>query len=297
MPAEKVAADLGYASPELLYKRLAPLFPVCEVCGATPVQPEHCAQPAAKKRKARSASDGTVVRLPPTWETRLLFEEVLGLPDDNILRPTLYGCLSRLADLEEDLHGKRFVSTKVDRPLEGFEPMRREDYSVEEWQEICQDLDLNPRFTDTITSEDIPGAHRPDWAPLGARRIPAEELVVLIAVYVLTRKQNLDPLIAKLHPDPESMDRQQLRSATDALHLAAEHVATLVRGGTVGKGRPTEELSSNEASLAYWIADLKEQGLSYSEIREQLKEYGYDVSQEEVERLGKFCLPRPRPDD
>jgi hypothetical protein len=271
MPAEKVAADLGYASPELLYKRLAPWFPVCEVCGATPVRPGHCAQPAAKKRKARSASDGTVVRLPPTWEAILLFEEVLGLPEDNILRSTLYGYVSRLGQLEEDLHGKRFFSTKVDRPLEGFEPLRREDYSVEEWQEMCEDLDLSPKFTDKITSEDIPGAHRPDWAPLGARRTPAKELVVLIAAYVLTRKQDLDPLIAKLHPDPESMDRQQLRSATDALHLAAEHVATLVRGGTVGKGRPTEELSRNEASLAYCIADLKEQDLSYSEIASNSK--------------------------
>ena len=296
MPAEKAAAELGYASPELLYKSLAAWFPVCEVCGATPVRPGHCAQPAAKKRKARSASDGTVVRLPPTWEAIILFEEVLGLPDDNILRPTLYGYVSRLGQLEEDLHGKRFVSTNVDRPLDGFEPMRREDYSVEEWQEMCEDLDLNPRFTDEISSEDVPGAHRPDWAPLGARRIPAKELVVLIAVYVLTRKQNLDPLIAKLHPDPESMDGQQLRSATDALHLAAEHVATLVRGGTVGAGAPTEGLSRKEASLAYRIADLKEQGLSYSEIREHLKEYGHDVSQEEVEQLGKLRLPRPRPD-
>jgi hypothetical protein len=45
--------------------------------------------------------------------------------------------------------------------------------------------------------------------------------------------------------------------------------------------------------LAYWIADLKKEGLSYDEIREHLQRYRYKLSKAEVERLGALNLSRP----
>lgn len=48
-----------------LYKRLAnDGFPVCEVCGETPAQPEHCKE-LEGKRKRRATHAGENIELPP----------------------------------------------------------------------------------------------------------------------------------------------------------------------------------------------------------------------------------------
>jgi hypothetical protein len=190
---DKIANDLGYGSPQALYKSLIQNgFPVCEVCGATPVAPDHCKRLA--KRRAKSANDGEVVELPPAREAIPLFRQIIGLPN-RFLDGSLYSYISErglhsyaedLRDLEEELHGKRFVSNKVFRPENGvgFEgTLRRNDYSEEEWQQICEVLDQDQRVTDEITPYDVPGG--PGMVPQGAGKTPSKELVVLIAVYAL----------------------------------------------------------------------------------------------------------------
>jgi hypothetical protein len=89
---DKIANDLGYGSPQALYKSLIQNgFPVCEVCGATPVAPDHCKRLA--KRRAKSANDGEVVELPPAREAIPLFRQIIGLPN-RFLDGSLYSYIS-----------------------------------------------------------------------------------------------------------------------------------------------------------------------------------------------------------
>ncbi len=294
-PVDRLASAHGFDSPADLYEYLARSgFPICEVCGETPAGPEHCKQPSLKKRRARSGSDGKVVKLPPARNAMRLFEEVIGCGDKNPFSAGLHGSCERLRDLEEELHGKRFVSNMVFRPEDGvgFEgTLRRGEHSEDEWRRICLSLSQDHKTTDEITPYDVPGG--PGMSPLGAGRTPAGHLVRLIATYALVR-DDLDPLVAELHPEPEAVDWEKVRSAQEALRLNAEHLATLVRGGYVGKGAPVERLTREEANLAYVISNLKDEGdLSYREIQRRLKDYGHDLPLGEIERLGGLYLPHP----
>ncbi|MDP9476416.1 MAG: hypothetical protein M3R38_12170 [Actinomycetota bacterium] len=103
----------------------------------------------------------------------------------------------------------------------------------------------------------------------------------------------MDPLIDSLHPDPQLLDRQRLQPVREALRLAAEQLATLVRGGKVGRGKPAPGLSPREMFLACRITDLKNGDLSYAKIHEHLNEYGHEIPRDEVERLGGFGLRFP----
>lgn len=278
---DQIKATLGIGSLEVLYRILIQDgYPVCPVCGKTPAQPQHC-EPPAKKRKARN-SDSGVVKLPPAGDAVPLFDEIIGSSGD-FFNLGLHRYLEALMHLKEELHaGRRFVSTEVYGPEYS---LRREDFSEDEWREMCTLLDWDPEVKSEITPSDVPT----EIVPLGAYRAPAKGLVVLIALYALTR-DDLAPVIEKLHPDPVYINQKQLESAKEQLRLAAEHVAILVRGGTVGKGRPMERLSAKEATLAYWIAELKDKGHTYDEIYQEFKELGYGWSREGIERLGSFRL-------
>ncbi len=295
----EVATKLGAGSPQALYQILArDGFPVCKVCGETPVNPDHCSK-RGKRRRARGETDPSALDLPPARRAIPLFEGVIGSLH-SFSDGGLHHYCEDLRHLEEKIHGKRFTSNLIFENEAGFKgTLRREDYSNEEWSALCEGLSQDPRGTEAITPYDVPSG--PGLSVLGARRTPAEQLVVLIAVYALMRK-NLDPLVDSLHPEPSLSDRQQLESVREDLRLAAEQMATLVRGGKVGRGAPVEGLSRSEASLAYRITDLKNRGLSYAQIQEHLNkariqdgptEYGHEISREEVERLGGFDLHFP----
>ncbi len=286
----EVATKLGVGSPEALYQILIQdHFPVCPVCGETPAGSDHC-QKRDKRRRARGETDPSVLELPPARQAIPLFEKVIGSPNA-FFGGGLYKYCDDLQHLEEKLHGKRFESNLIFENEAGFEgTLRREDHSAEDWSALCERFSQDPRVTDEITPYDVPSG--PGLSVLGTQRTPAEQLVVLTAAYALMRR-NLDSLIDSLHPDPSLLDRQQLASVREDLRLAAEQMATLVRGGKVGRGAPVVGLSRSEMIRACQITDLKNEGLSYAKIQEHLNEYGHKSSREEVERLGGFGLQYP----
>ncbi|MDP9478246.1 MAG: hypothetical protein M3R38_21630 [Actinomycetota bacterium] len=191
----EVANELGAGSPEALYQILIQdHFPVCPVCGETPVGPDHCQR--YKRRKARGETDQSGPELPPARQAIPLFEKVIGSPDAPF-GGGLHGYSKDLRHLEEKLHGKRFSSNLIFENEAGFEgTLRREDYSDEDWSELCEGFSQDPRVTDEITPYDVPSG--PGVSMLGTRRTPAEQLVVLIAVYSLMRRNDRTPFVVPL---------------------------------------------------------------------------------------------------
>ncbi len=296
---DQIKIEFEVGSIEAVYRMLIQDgHPVCPVCGKTPAFADHC-EKKDKRRKARGETRPSTLELPPARRAIPLFEGVIGSLH-SFSDGGLHHYCEDLRHLEEKIHGKRFTSNLIFENEAGFEEtLSREDYSEKDWSALCEGLSQDPQVTDEITPYDVSSG--PGLSVLGARRTPAEQLVVLIAVYALMRK-NLDPLVDSLHPEPSLSDRQQLESVREDLRLAAEQMATLVRGGKVGRGAPVEGLSRSEASLAYRITDLKNRGLSYAQIQEHLNkariqdgptEYGHEISREEVERLGGFDLHFP----
>lgn len=289
VPEDRIKTEFEVGSIEAVYRTLIQDgHPVCPVCGKTPAYADHCEK--GIRRQARGETRPSTLELPPARQAIPLFEKVIGRPDAPF-GGGLHGYCKDLRHLEEKFHGKRFASNLVFENEAGFEGiLRRADYSDEDWSALCEGFSQDPRVTDEITPYDVPSG--PGLSVLGTQRTPAEQLVVLIAAYALMRN-NLDPLVDNLHPDPPLLNRQQLESVGKDLRLAAEQMATLVRGGKVGRGAPVEGLPWREAFLAYRITDLKREGLSYEKIHEYLDEHGHEFSHEEVERLGGFGLQFP----
>jgi hypothetical protein len=302
---DDVAHKWHFASSQALYQVLSQDgFPVCPVCGETPAGPKHCKAPKTRKPKP---SDGKIVELPPASDAIPLFKRVIGSPPDHEEQQNqwahfasgLHKLCEDLRHLEEELHGKRFVSNSVYRPESDppFERLRREDFSEEEWANLCEQYGQSDAGEE-LNYYDTPEA--PNMRTLGATaKSPWRGLVVLIATYLLMGRP-VDSLLEVLHPDPSQLvwdktedeeqreARKQLENKINQLELMAQQVASLVRGGTVGAGSPTEELSIEELELAYEITEMKEQdqNLSYDRIYERLRDRELEYAQQDIELFG-----------
>jgi hypothetical protein len=117
--------ELGeFGSPEALYHQLAnDGFPVCRVCGETPVRPEHCdKQP---KKRQPDLGGGRRVRLPDASSARNLFRTALKEFDTY---------LTFMEGEESWLDGdKHFITHSVD---DSEEVVMREGFTHEEWKDV-----------------------------------------------------------------------------------------------------------------------------------------------------------------
>lgn len=96
--------------------------------------------------------------------------------------------------------------------------------------------------------------------------------MVLIAAYALAGWP-LRPLIERLHPEPDSADKRGVGEKVDQLWEAADHLATLVRGGKLGKGTRPPKVPDQEVFVAWLIHSLEEEEglLSDEEVLARLK--------------------------
>ncbi len=304
---EEIARELKFESPAVLYRALRQDgFPVCQICGATPEGPEHC-DPPATKRKRRARQGGGAKELPPAREARDLLRKATQAlnkivdpppPPIEVNAETFRQYLDSqdiFNDLEEFLQGERFVSSYVHRPdPDEVDVFRREDFTEEGWVEVCDAHGQNP-FIDAFVTDSV------GVQPQGAKNTPNGMLVKLIGAYVLAGLP-LDPLLEKLHPEPDKVDREQLKAFiygrttetgrhTEGMMDKVRQIARVVRGGTVRKGPPTEELSREELWTAWEITSWRSQGYSYSQIHEYLQHKGITLS--EVTRLGNMRPQKP----
>jgi hypothetical protein len=152
------------------------------------------------------------------------------------------------------------------------------------------------RFVATYTDTEVP-TQPPSKGTFfyGAEQHPPEPLTTLIAMYALVEEGNPDdplkPLLAALHPKDWEPDQERLEQALNDLKHKAGQLATLVRGGRLRRGPSTEEISSQQHLVAWYIHHRREAGLLDEEILEGLSQLGINVTPEEMKRLGNFRLP------
>jgi hypothetical protein len=180
---DQIANKLGFGSPELLYQRLNQDggFPVCLLCGATPAPPGHCQDQTGKSTRGKKS--GEAVKLPPASDARDLFGEALktlsgyldpdaylesrleSLPEGSGLHDfmEIVGRQDLLGELEEHLQGRRFVAAGVSRPdADDVGIFRHEDFSAEEWEEVCEHYGEDP-------SQEAFATEHVSVSPIGAR--------------------------------------------------------------------------------------------------------------------------------
>lgn len=291
LPEDEILRDLAheglgeFGSPRALYQQLAnDKFPVCEVCGQTPEEPDHCEKLGRPRRRTKADSEA-LVKLPPANAARDLFLDAL-----EGLKTYVYSL-----DIEEDwLWGdKRYITAWVDRDVY---KVHRAECSKEEWEELCERHGANPKETDAL---EVPTM---ESGPAGLNRTPPEDLAALIAVYVFSRdglkRRPLEPLLEALHPDPTAANMKQLRKKIKELKKVAGQVAMIVRGGTVESGRSIVEVSRLKHFLAWHTQQLDPKGTSSDEeMLERLREWwGEDMddfTSKDIRWLRGLKLPRP----
>jgi hypothetical protein len=205
--------------------------------------------------------------LPPAANAADLFKERL-----EVLRESV----ELLEHINEGLYGKYFGRTNV---------------------ETASVLHAGHWTDDAVVS--LPGT---------VARSPTEIEVTLIGVYALAGGR-MDLLLEKLHLDPSSVDaktREKIRQciegsradrdAKDGLKVLARQLATWVRGGEVGTGRPSE-LPEMDHAVASIITKYRKDGLTDEQIAGKLahlkKVDGTSYSVEDITELGDLGLSWP----
>jgi hypothetical protein len=197
--------------------------------------------------------------------------------------------VDELGTLKEYLQNELFVSLYVEEPL-GNSPVtyRREDFSAEEWEEMCE-------YFQERTSAEVLSA-KSEIAPLSATKAPAEVLVKLIGMYVLAGEP-LEPL-EKLHLKPESADWKKIKDLLYGYETAGKssrrmpgmldtlrRVATVMRGGRDRTG-PKDGLTEEQFELAFLIESWQKAGRDRDEVYKKAERMGFTRS--DVDRVAKI---------
>lgn len=270
-----------FGSARALYARLAnDGFPVCEECGETPEEPQHCAKAkkaAAKKRRKKVTA--APIPLPPASAASAWFAEAL----DHL------GRTAETLHVEEGwLHGPRFVTNLVDR--DASEHFERERYTAGDWTKLCEQHGVDPGREEF--SVPAIGA-----GPGHVGRGPSEALRALVAAYALAYG-TAEPLVGKLHPYPKSADHSGIGVKVEALVKTADHLAVLLRGGELGKGNMADDVSEVEQFLAWEIREIHgHEALSDEELCERLKRWSRiiekDLTPDYVSMIRHLALTPP----
>jgi hypothetical protein len=260
---DEIAKELGFDSVEDMRGRLEGWqIPGWLIGGESETPPANKEVP--KKDPPRLRNAGPRKDLPPAANAADLIKERLEALREEV---------ELLEHINEGLYGKYFGRTNVERA------------SV---------LDGGHWIDDAVVS--LPGT---------VARSPSEIEVTLIGVYALAGGR-MDLLLEKLHLDPSSVDtktREEIRQciegsradrdAKDGLKVLARQLATWVRGGEVGTGRPTG-LPEMDHEVASITTKYRKDGLTDEQIAGKLahlkKADGTSYSVEDITELGDLGL-------
>jgi hypothetical protein len=275
---DQIAHDLGFGSPAALYRQLShDGFPVCPVCGDTPVKTNHCRENRGRRRAKRGT--GQAIELPPARRAEDLFRKAIRNVETDLLH----------LNLRREFYGDERFDAVSDYPETSITFAREKLPPGEEgdeiWRELCIKVGHDPSV-DSFVRTPVPTI-----TYLGATQSPPEPLTQLIALYVLAGEP-LDALLDALHPDPSEGDKQRLHQAVDELWRKAGQLATLVRGGVIRRGPSTGEVSPHERAAAHYISHQLSKGIAKAQIHEALRKLGY--SQQEITRLKNLKIEPPQ---
>jgi hypothetical protein len=270
---DQIAEQLDYGSAETMHHQFRRWgFPDWLVSR----EPPELDQPKRRPRKPL----GMQRELPPADAAVALFQERI---------EALRRAVEELPSLMEAAQGGRFVSTSIAHMPAWY---RRNDYSEEEWRNLCQTQGQNPD-EDMIP---VPDSIITIQEPTRAGRVPPQPLVMLIGAYALA-DGDMEALLRALHPSPSEVDREKLSRllqarkpvhGEDGLIRRAEQVATLVRGGKLGRGAPPPDIPELEYRVASDVTRYREQGLSEEQIYQKLAWTGFTTKK--ISDLGSLGL-------
>lgn len=293
----EIATKLGFESPEVLYWRLKEDgYPVCPECGTAPATGEHCE--FSKQQRFPGAGGGQRGELPPAVGAFKLFRERL----EALLRDA-----ESLASRVESYHDKLFAGTDVNpgvlaflRYLTDGEGRRREMYSEEEWQELCERHDQPPDVEEIVIPDSV------FQVPVGAGSAPPEPLTTLIGVYALAGGEMEALLEALYRGEPSNDIREEIRKCVegkkkldkkDGLKTLSRQLAVLVRGGNI-QGAPPPALSSVMHDAACFITRIREEDCSEEEMVRRLSNHrkpdGSQLTKADIRQLGLLRLRYPQ---
>ena len=297
----QIAAGLGFRSPAMRYKQLElDGSPVCGVCCQLYPDRDHRKGHKNKPEKRQpGVGGGHREKLPDASDAHHLFRQSLESLNEFIAFVDVEESWLE-GNLEEGrFKGKRFITHNVDRDV--WEVARREEFTEEEWKELCEQRGGDPDSDQIVLSEG-------EATPGGVSRTPSYFLTVLIATYALAgrplttpgpfEKPLMPPLIEALHPDPESADMEKVYAKVVELIKVAGHLAARVRGGVVERGTGIEEVSREEHFAAWLISGLSEEAPSSDEeIHERLKKtfpsFAEWLTPKEIDRIRREHLEPP----
>jgi hypothetical protein len=132
----------------------------------------------------------------------------------------------------------------------------------------------------------------------GVTQAPGNGLTGLIAAY-LVAGGDPEPLIEKLHYDPDTLDREKLervlygdkKNGKPGLHTRVVHAARLIRGADVEAGASTGEFDVDEMTTRHRILDMRAAGLSDQEIIAVLSSEGTLISMSRLDWLAGLDMP------
>jgi hypothetical protein len=288
---EAIATKCKCLSAAHLYRRLsADGYPVCPMCGASPLSKDH----ACKPKRQPGPGTGKGEELPAASRA------------SELLTDTLRGLLASAADLDhrhERSQDGRIVGRDV---VEGsslylsrrYEYKGRvvEHFSEDQWNELCTKHGEDPDAEGFWV--DIDGLRR----AAGATRHPAEPLTTLIGTYALAGG-DMEELLERLYPGAPTQEiREAIRKRVDGkkkldkmdgLKVLARQLATLVRGQALA-GAPSTGLTSEEHDAACYITMLRAENRSDEEILAKLSNHrmadSSKLSMADVHRLENLRL-------
>ena len=171
LPKEDIARQLGFGSPQALYRQLRnDGFPVCPQCGVLHPDEKHRHEAPEKRRASRGVGD--VIELPPAVDAAALIEAAL---------ESLLLDVRKLESRTEYLKDERFVAvSEVSAEVSGVRyRLRKADFSPDEWRQWCEERGLDPDAEHHDVPVDV-------TLPSGVSPVPPEPLVRLTAAHALS---------------------------------------------------------------------------------------------------------------
>jgi hypothetical protein len=200
--------------------------------------------------------------------------------------------LSRVVENLEDLNlsyqGKRFVGSYT---LPGRWTFLREHESEQGWRELCERYGQDPQIA-SFSVDGLSGSESLRVSPY-----PPRDVVALIAAYALSDRP-LELLLEALFPGHSQQDLEEVRrlfyqterqGGKDGLRRTAEQFAAAVYGRKRGRGIRPEE-SPRKHKLACYITAQREVGVPDEQILQHIRDKGYELSQDEFDRLASLEL-------
>lgn len=259
-PGSHILEELGFGSVEAMQKQLTNWgIPDWITQGETAVGKPKPSKPVAPERQARGS--GPAKELPPAGNAAPIFRERLAL---------LGRATEDLKYRKEKLQGKRFVQSSV---YEDSVHFFREAFTDEQWRDLSEHYGFDLK-ADRFSTADVR-----TWSLGGGTPAPQAPLPALIGAYLLAGGE-LAPLLEALYPgEPSAAVVEKIRKRVegrkgtdkqDGLQALAQQLATLVRGGDLGKGRDPAELSNHEINLECRITERREANVPDEKIYEEL---------------------------